>query len=315
MPETYCGKNCADCAYKERLACPGCQTVLKLGDAAPCRLAACCLERGHESCATCQFQSSCSVLARSDERPARLLRKRRRAAARQATLFRNAPFLQRWLWVLFWLYLFSVLVRFLDNRLPAGTPAAVAIYMLNLIVPVIYGTVLLVLSQKITLYRTAGILLLIGGGCSVATALIPEVFRLPVSLIQCVIVLVGLYLEYKAHTALARAFDSTLAECWQHLWRTTVCAYCILFVCTLVVHFFPSMEILAAALPSAPPAAVIALVFELALVAGSAIASLICFVLIDIRKLLYLYRMVKFFRMAVRSSLSRDKASFKNSSD
>jgi len=75
------------------------------------------------------------------------------------------------------------------------------------------------------------------------------------------------------------------------------------------------MEILAAALPSAPPAAVIALVFELALVAGSAIASLICFVLIDIRKLLYLYRMVKFFRMAVRSSLSRDKASFKNSSD
>jgi len=98
------------------------------------------------------------------------------------------------LWVLFWLYLFSVLVRFLDNRLTAGTPAAVAIYMLNLIVPVIYGTVLLVLSQKITLYRTAGILLLIGGGCSVATALIPEVFRLPVSLIQCVIVLVGLYL-------------------------------------------------------------------------------------------------------------------------
>ena len=62
MAETYCGKTCADCSQKETLSCPGCKAGPGKQYGGDCKLAKCCIEKGHQECSTCGFNGHCGTL-------------------------------------------------------------------------------------------------------------------------------------------------------------------------------------------------------------------------------------------------------------
>lgn len=52
MGDTYCGKLCEDCQFKDNLQCPGCKTGPGKTWMTECELAKCCMDKGHQNCTT-----------------------------------------------------------------------------------------------------------------------------------------------------------------------------------------------------------------------------------------------------------------------
>ena len=69
--ESYCGKNCVQCAYGSQIRCPGCRWSPGAPGTTLCPIARCCQEKGHESCHTCTFKTGCNLWGRRESFPFR----------------------------------------------------------------------------------------------------------------------------------------------------------------------------------------------------------------------------------------------------
>lgn len=84
MRESYCGKNCAECARREELNCPGCRPEEGRRVPASCIIAACCNKSGHETCESCiHKQNFCQTLKEKDDYPQRHIREAEAAARKR----------------------------------------------------------------------------------------------------------------------------------------------------------------------------------------------------------------------------------------
>ncbi len=64
--ESYCGKNCDQCAYRSQGSCPGCKDGPGMPYTRTCPLARCCQQKGHQKCDTCLFRENCRLLRQKD---------------------------------------------------------------------------------------------------------------------------------------------------------------------------------------------------------------------------------------------------------
>jgi len=116
MSDTYCGKSCAECTYKESLPCPGCREGLGRPHYGECEIAKCCRERGLAACEGCSPGRPCPLMNK-DSVPEDVLRQRRERQAFEAHIGEIAPKLSRRLMIVFWLLIaieaYGLLVAFL----------------------------------------------------------------------------------------------------------------------------------------------------------------------------------------------------------
>ena len=110
--DTYCGKSCEFCSEKKSGSCPGCRVGPGRSLYSGCEIAGCCRSKGHESCETCTMKFGCGKRGRREGMPKERRRKAAEEEARRAEIARKAPFLGRWLWVLFWFVLQRHLLQF-----------------------------------------------------------------------------------------------------------------------------------------------------------------------------------------------------------
>lgn len=101
MGDTYCGKLCEDCQFKDNLQCPGCKTGPGKTWMTECELAKCCMDKGHQNCTTCSYSTSCGKLRGRDNEPERRLERRSYEQEKQKKIADKADFLGKWLWILF----------------------------------------------------------------------------------------------------------------------------------------------------------------------------------------------------------------------
>ena len=193
----------------------------------------------------------------------------------------KAPFLGKWLWILFWLVIPQSLASLLTSDLFAGQPV---LGSLGQIMQLIYllgcGLVLLKLSSQIARYRTAGIYFLVGGMINAAFSIIPvpaagsalAVFLSLISLVSGVFLLVGEYQEYMGHSELLWDVDVELSDKWRKLWKWYIGCFLVLL------------------------ASIVVILLSLILGLLVTLAATIVLLVIMIVKLVYLYRTAMIFR-------------------
>ena len=154
MSETYCGKSCDECKYREAFGCPGCSE----GPGAPysgnCNLASCCRERGHDRCRMCLDRGACEMLKNRDGMPEERARAAAERAEREAHNREKSAFLGKWLWAMFLLIIPSIIGEVL-SILPM--PLELIGLIISAAASIAYGAILLVLSKESTDYMIAGI--------------------------------------------------------------------------------------------------------------------------------------------------------------
>lgn len=279
MAETYCGKNCAACAQKETMNCPGCKTGPGRTFGGDCELAKCVRSKSHETCDTCISRANCGTLRGRDSMPDYRRRRMEAEAERQTAIARRAPILGKWLWILFWLIIPSTIAGLMtDDTISGMFPG---LYMpgqiLNALCHLAYGGILLYLASEEDGYRTAGICSLVAGGISVLVSVISGpgdapagslLFTLPAAIVA----LVGEFKEFTAHSDVLADVDRELSEKWCVLWKWNIGLYVGMLACTVVVFIIPLLGAL------------------------GVLAASIGLLVVSIMKLVYLYKTAKTFR-------------------
>ena len=254
MKDTYCGKICEECIEREKINCFGCE--------GNCDIGKCCKNRDRESCDGCAFKSSCVILEKAPTMTEYKLKKEK------------APFFTKWLTYLFWLVVPNVISNIMtNNTFETNAPGIYFIgNIINIIVVFIYAFILLQLSKEEKLYKNA----VICRGITILTAilvLLTDVnsIILITGIAAIILMFVGEYYEYKAHSHVLVGIDDALSEKWNRLWKWYI-GVIVAFAVGIVLIFI---------------SVIIAALFI--------IVSAIGIFVVGIIKLVYLYRMSKAF--------------------
>ena len=280
MVNSYCGKICDNCTFAEQLNCPGCKTQQYSPIAAQCAIAACCRNRGHETCETCNFRENCPNLNKRDANPEQIMQKQaelqRRAQAEaearareQAQLRKIAAILGKWVWVLFWLAMAGIVVGLLGNiESLSGILSAIKLGL-----AVAMGLIYLKkLSEAHDSFRLAAL----GGFTAAATSLLSIVgvgktLNTVLTLALLIPSMVGMYYEFTTYSDLLQGVDNDLSEKWRKLWKIYIICAGVTFG-SLLLLFIPTLAVLA--------------------MLGSVVGLLVASVL----EWIYLYKTAKVFR-------------------
>ena len=187
----------------------------------------------------------------------------------------HAPFLGKWLRILFWLIVPSTLAGVLGNdSVKEFSPALYNVgQVMSALCNVAYGAILFKLSPAEKRYRTAGMCLMFSSVAGMAV--LDGLIRFPVlsllALPAAVAGLVGQYNEFMAHSAVLSGVDDALAAKWAKLWN--------LYILFMVAAFASSMLLLISS--------VLALIISVAALIGTTVVS--------IMKLIYLYKTANAF--------------------
>ena len=272
---TYCGKDCDVCLQREKLNCCGCTDGPGSKFEGDCVIAKCAQEKGHETCETCSFKENCSLLrscvCMADER----LKKVEAEVKRKATIAERAPVLGKWLWILFWLIIPSSVGSIMAHKynleiLPAlFWPGQV----ITIVTSLAYGGILLKLNAVDGRYKSAGIYALAATVVStIATMMNGSNWALTFSLPGAIIMQISEYHQYMAHSAALSGVDDVLSGKWKVLWKWRIWILVGMVCSGVILLLVPILGLLAL------------------------LAALIGVLVVEIRKLLYLFRTAKAFR-------------------
>lgn len=199
-------------------------------------------------------------------------------AERKARIAQKAPFLGKWLWLLFLLVIPGIIANILTNESITewfpflNLPGQI----LNTLCIIAYGLILLKLSAENDHYRTAAICSFVATAISVIVTCISgnsqETWTAILSLPAAIIAIVSEYHEYKGHEEVLSGVNNELAEKWYKLWKWYIGIFIAFFASILVVLIIPILGLLVM------------------------LAASIGMIVIGIIKLVYLYRSSKIFR-------------------
>jgi len=278
MAETYCGKTCAECAQKEEMNCPGCKLGPGRTITGDCPIGRCCREKGHETCSTCSACGHCYNHFNRHQMPQRRQKEQQEALEREQAIARKAPFLGKWMWILFWLVVPSTLFSILAEDSITGVGSGVNFWgnLLLCACNLAYGLILLKLSAEEGGFAVAGL-------CMLVSSLISGILKLCfpaetpswtliLTLPAAIVSLVGAYMELHAYADTLAGLDEDQAEKWRRLWKWTVGAMAVMFGSLLLVLIAPLLGLL------------------------TTLAGAIASVITSVVKLVYLYQTAQTFR-------------------
>ena len=221
---TYCGKNCEECTYKTELSCFGCQRGPGRMSGGDCKLARCCREKGHETCETCGFKRNCGIWLDKGNLPKQRIEHKKEEKEKEALIDRRAPFLGKWIWILFWLIVPQGIANLLTQDVMAAlVPALEKPGQTGLVLcVVIRGVILLLISKEHKSYAFAGVWGMVSSVVSILNLLleIVDIYVLVMmATLQMVILLLSEYHEYKAHADVVLVVDGIISEQWDNYWK------------------------------------------------------------------------------------------------
>ncbi len=192
-------------------------------------------------------------------------------------MVKRARFLSRWLGLLFWLFIPNAITALMTgDAVMKSYPDIYRIgQILDLVCPIFYGLILIRLSSEEARYRTAGICNLICAAVIVLDFVFPEgTGNFPEGALAALIVdTIGMYYEYKAHSAVLADVYEILSKKWMILWKwcfgIMIALFCFMILGLLIV---PSVGVI-----------------------GILLAT-IALAVVSIVKLVYLYRTVDAFK-------------------
>jgi len=243
---TYCGKNCDTCTYREELSCTGCQSGPGRMISGDCKLAGCCRDKGHETCETCELRRNCGTWLDKGNIPNQRMERRQEEKEKHALLERRAPFLGKWLWNLFWISIASVVLNFLTgDTVVALVPALkMPAQTCSYICQIAAICILFIVSKEHHFYKNAALL------SSVCVAInIPAIFiseeqlwlLLLIGLFQIGMALMADYYEYKANAEVVLAVDGRISEQWDNFWNWMFYSSIGLAVSMFLIFLLPTI--------------------------------------------------------------------------
>ena len=220
MAENYCGKGCETCEYKEKLNCFGCKAGPGGRFDGDCGIAKCCQERGHDTCATCNQNEWCSKRSKAETVADIRLQKQEREREKREKLEKQVPLLAKWLTLIFWLSIVSLLPGVISNDFTKSLPVLhTAGQILNTIISFAIIAVYFAMRKVNRRYQKVALIMAV---TTVVNFLIDGEAAGWIRLVQIAEAVLGLICRhhmYTAHSEILVQADYALSEKWMGLWQ------------------------------------------------------------------------------------------------
>lgn len=287
MAETYCGKNCSECAEYQNSLCPGCRHGPGSWLGNDCDIAQCARDKGCATCLGCDSEKTCILCAGASVMPER---RKQRAAAKEAgqALRRQHKNVGKWLWIYFWMFIPSLIAAFMSYNIFVRTLFALRLpgEILCILIGIVQCVLLFLLSKEEKNYGYAAWAMV-----PVIVISVPDViyhagyFKTSPSLTHILAIMsllaaastaVMSYFECKANRNVLTDVDARLSEKWRKLWGQYRIAWILLFASgALVLIRITAVKVLGG----------------MVLVAAN-----IGLIVVGIQRLIYLYKTAELFR-------------------
>lgn len=287
MAETYCGKNCSECAEYQNSLCPGCRQGPGSWLGNDCDIAQCARDKGCATCLGCDSEKTCILCAGASVMPER---RKQRAAAKEAgqALRRQHKNVGKWLRIYFWMLIPTFIAAFLTNNSVVQVLPGLKFpgEILSILVSVAQCVLLFLLSKEEKNYGYAAWAMV-----PVIVISVPDViyhagyFKTSPSLTHILAIMsllaaastaVMSYFECKANRNVLTDVDARLSEKWRKLWGQYRIAWILLFASgALVLIRITAVKVLGG----------------MVLVAAN-----IGMIVVGIQRLIYLYKTAELFR-------------------
>lgn len=289
MAETYCGKNCLECAEYQNSLCPGCRQGPGSWLGNDCDIAQCARDKGCATCLGCDSEKTCVLCAGASVMPER---RKQRAAAKEAgqALRRQRKDVGKWLWIYFWMLIPNFIAAFMTNNSVVQVLPGLKFpgEILSILVGIAQCVLLFLLAKEEKNYgyaawTAAGLV-----AFNILALLVPveSVTGAPrlLTVLLAVLLMIGVtaltagnvYFESKANQTVLTGVDDALAEKWKKLWKRYWVVLIVLLVGTLV--------------------ALMQSVFTAVIGSLAVLAASIGMIVVGIQRLIYLYNTAKLFR-------------------
>ena len=287
MAETYCGKNCSECAEYQNSLCSGCRQGPGSWLGNDCDIAQCARDKGCATCLGCDSEKTCILCAGASVMPER---RKQRAAAKEAgqALRRQHKNVGKWLWIYFWMLIPTFIAAFLTNNSVVQVLPGLKFpgEILSILVSVAQCVLLFLLAKEEKNYGYAAWAMV-----PVVVISVPDViyhagyFKTSPSLTRILAIMsllaaastaVMSYFECKANRNVLTDVDARLSEKWRKLWGQYRIAWILLFASgALVLIRITAVKVLGG----------------MVLVAAN-----IGLIVVGIQRLIYLYKTAELFR-------------------
>lgn len=260
MADTYCGKSCTACAYKEKLQCPGCKAGPGHGSDGNCNIARCCQGSRKRACSACSASGRCGSLDTCHRIPEDRFKCREAEEKKLANNAVRLPGLRKRFLALFWLTLLGTAASFLASA--EGIRLAPSLYWLAQLSQLAVGLVLMGMYPAGSRYRAAGICVIAAAAVSTAGPWItaPDWLAFLLAMASPITLLAGECLTFSSHAAVLTDTDPTLSQKWDDLWKWRVIVYADTMVGT-VLRFYSGVHSMLTILILTVYAAVLILVY------------------------------------------------------
>lgn len=226
---TYCGNCCETCTSREELKCPGCQAGPGRKFQPTCKLAKCCRDKGHETCASCIHRGNCGTYGNRAHMAQDRIRERERALLFQQEQAAKARQLKNWFWMLFWMFIPAAIASVMNTDLivekwPGLEKPGL---ILSLVCELVYIFGLFQMRNADGRYLKAAGLKLVSAVLSGLTLVTPvgsQIAKLSslVYILATIASLVAMYQEYMAHADALSGIDPMMTDKWQNLWKLQI---------------------------------------------------------------------------------------------
>ena len=248
MSNTYCGRDCLSCTEKETMGCPGCRIGPgRMGDG-ECELAKCCRNKGHRTCETCVSNRRCGMYLNRAKAPQERQRRLQIEEERNREIAERTSYMKRWLKLLFWLFLPSLIGSiFTYDTIRDLIPAMyIPGLILNYGSTIAYGVALVLMGKSESLYSKAGLLHLLASVISIATSFIiaNEAIALLLKLPTAILGILATYNEYQAHSDFLEELDESLSGNWSMLWKAYIITTCMAVGGAFLVVISPALAVI-----------------------------------------------------------------------
>ena len=284
MAETYCGKDCSECAEYQNSLCPGCRQGPGSWLGNDCDIAQCARDKGCATCLGCDSEKTCILCAGASVMPER---RKQRAAAKEAgqALRRQHKNVGKWLWIYFWMFIPSLIAAFMSYNIFVRTLFALRLpgEILCILIGIVQCVLLFLLSKEEKNYGYAawavvGLVVIDAVTLPLSEEALRDLPVLSALLLMGAAVLEAavVFYECKGSMTVLIGVDDSLAEKWQKLWKRYWIVVGVMLAGTLVAGMQSVFT------------AVIGLL--------AVLAALIGMIVVGIQRLIYLYKTAKLFR-------------------
>ncbi|GEM_PF-399527 len=294
MAETYCGKNCSECAEYQNSLCPGCRQGPGSWLGNDCDIAQCARDKGCATCLGCDSEKTCILCAGASVMPER---RKQRAAAKEAgqALRRQRKDVGKWLWIYFWMLIPSLIVSFMTNNTIVQALPGLKFpgEILGILVGIAECVLLFLLSKEEQNYGYAAWAMV-----PVIVISVPDViyhagyFKTSPSLTHILAIMsllaaastaVMSYFECKANRNVLTDVDARLSEKWRKLWGQYRIAWILLWIAWTLLYASEALALIR--------------ITAVKVLGGMVlVAANIGLIVVGIQRLIYLYKTAKLFR-------------------